>query len=67
MYDLCYHEICLTFFQHHFIGLLVVQYPFYIVMVFDDWRNGIPVAFFFISRSREDDLRPMLVALHCNV
>ena len=36
-------------------------------MVFDDWRNEIPVAFFVISRSREDDLRPVLDALHCNV
>jgi hypothetical protein len=36
-------------------------------MVFDDWRNGIPVAFFAISRSREQDLTPVLQALHNRV
>ena len=36
-------------------------------MVFDDWRNGLPVAFFVISRSCEHDLRHVLDALHCNV
>lgn len=44
-----------------------MQYPLYTVMVFDAWRNGIPVAFFLVSRCREDDLRPLLDALHCNV
>ena len=29
--------------------------------------GGIPVAFFVVSRSREDDLRPVLHALHYNV
>ena len=43
------------------------QYPLYIVMVFDDWRNGIPVAFFVISRTREQDLSPVLQALHQRV
>jgi hypothetical protein len=36
-------------------------------MVFDDWRNGIPVAFFAISRTREQDLIPVLQALHNRV
>lgn len=36
-------------------------------MVFDDWRNGIPVAFFAISRMREQDLVPVLQALHKRV
>ena len=36
-------------------------------MVFDDWRNGIPVAFFAISRTREQDLLPVLQALHNRV
>ena len=43
------------------------QYPLYTVMVFDNWRNGIPVAFFAISRSREQDLTPVLQALHSRV
>jgi hypothetical protein len=33
-------------------------------MVFDDWRNGIYVAFFIISWSREQDLYHVLQALH---
>ena len=36
-------------------------------MVFDEWRNGIPVAFFVISRTREQDLIPVLQALHNKV
>ena len=32
-------------------------------MAFDDWRNGIPVAFFVVSRSREADIKPVLQAL----
>ena len=36
-------------------------------MVFDAWRNGIPVAFFVISRTREQDLHPVLQALHRRV
>ena len=30
-----------------------LQYPLYTVMVFDDWRNGILVAFFVILRTHE--------------
>ena len=33
-------------------------------MVFDDWRNGIHVAFFAISRTQEYDLIPVLRSLH---
>jgi hypothetical protein len=40
--------------------LRFLQYPLYTVMVFDDWRHGIPVAFFVISRSREQDLSHVL-------
>jgi len=36
-------------------------------MVFDDWRNGIHVAFFAISRMQEDDLIPVLQSLHDRV
>ena len=36
-------------------------------MVFDDWRNGIPVVFFIISRSREQDLYHALQTLHCRL
>ena len=32
-------------------------------MVFDEWRNGIPVAYFIISSSTENALKPVLQAL----
>ena len=32
-------------------------------MVFDEWRNGIPVAWFITSSSKEEDLTPVLAAL----
>jgi hypothetical protein len=32
-------------------------------MVFDEWRNGIPVAFFVISQCREQDLKYVLQEL----
>lgn len=40
-----------------------MQYPLYTVMVFDEWRNGIPVAYFIISSSTENALKPVLQAL----
>lgn len=39
-----------------------LQYPLYTIMVFDEWRNGIPVAWFITSSSKED-LTPVLAAL----
>jgi hypothetical protein len=39
------------------------QYLFYTVMVFDEWRNGIPVAYFIILSSTENALKPVLQAL----
>jgi hypothetical protein len=32
-------------------------------MSFDDWHNGIPVAFFVVSKTREADTKPFLQAL----
>jgi hypothetical protein len=32
-------------------------------MVFDEWQNGILVAFIVIGKSRENDLHPILQAL----
>jgi hypothetical protein len=32
-------------------------------MVFDEWQNGIPVAFIAIGKSRENDLHPILQTL----
>ena len=36
-------------------------------MVFNDWRNGIFVAFLIISRSCEQNLYHVLQALHCRL
>ena len=40
-----------------------LQYPLYTIMVFDEWRNGILVAWFITSSSKEEDLTPVLAAL----
>ena len=39
------------------------HYPLYTVMVFDEWRNGILVAYFIISSSTENALKHVLQAL----
>ena len=49
------------------VHIVVFQYPLYTIMVFDEWRNGIPVAFFVISRTREQDLHPVLQALQIRI
>lgn len=33
-------------------------------MVFDEWRNGIPVAFVITARSKSTDLSPWMRALN---
>ena len=40
-----------------------LQYPLYTIMVFDEWRNGIPIAWFITSSSKEEDLTPLLATL----
>ena len=35
---------------------IVLQYLLYILMVFDDWDNGIIVAFIAIEKSKEKDI-----------
>lgn len=36
-------------------------------MVFDDWQNGIPVAFVITARSRQNDLEPWMEALNAKL
>ena len=43
-----------------FLACPVPQYPLYTVMVFDEWEQGIPVAFTIQGRSREVDITPWL-------
>lgn len=33
------------------------------MMVFDEWRNGVPVAFVITARSKQSDLAPWMTAL----
>ena len=39
-------------------------YSIYTVMVFDNWRNGIPIAFFVNLRTCEQNFRHIFLALH---
>jgi hypothetical protein len=47
----------------HNLHIVIFQYPLYTIMVFDEWRNDIPVAFFVVSRTREQDLQHVFQAL----
>lgn len=40
-----------------------VQYPLFTMMVFDEWRNGVPVAFVITAKSKQADLAPWMRAL----
>lgn len=39
------------------------QYPLYTLMVFDKWRNGVPVAFIIAQSAKEKDITPWLTAI----
>ena len=41
----------------------VLQFPLYTLMVFDDWFNGVPVAYIITSSSKQPDLKPWMKAL----
>jgi hypothetical protein len=45
-------------------GVLNVQFPLYTIMVFDEYHNGIPVAFIITSKTGQADLVPWLKALN---
>jgi hypothetical protein len=36
-------------------------------MVFDEWQNGLPIAFIIISKCVEEDILPWLTRLHDRV
>ena len=48
--------------QHVWCPML--QYPLYTVMVFDEWEQGIPVAFTIQGKSRAVDIVPWLRKLN---
>jgi hypothetical protein len=43
------------------------QYPLYTVMVFDEWQNGIPVAFIITSKCAKEDILLWLTKLRDRV
>jgi hypothetical protein len=45
------------------LALCFLQYPLYTLMVFDEWQNGISVAYIVIGKNQESDLDPVLRAL----
>ena len=42
---------------------MLLQFPLYTLMVFDDWLNGVPVAYIITSCSKQPDLEPWMKAL----
>jgi hypothetical protein len=45
------------------LALCSLQYPLYTLMVFDEWQNGISIAFIVIGKSQKIDLDLVLWAL----
>jgi hypothetical protein len=43
--------------------ILVLQFPLYTFMVFDKWRNGIPIAFIIMKQNKQIDLSPWMTEL----
>jgi len=47
-----------------FLSCPASQYPLYTIIVFDEWEQGIPVAFTIQGKSREVDIVPWLTKLN---
>lgn len=47
-----------------FTFVMLVQFPLYTLMVFDEWHQGIPVAWVLTSRCAEPDLTPWMGSLN---
>jgi hypothetical protein len=41
----------------------VLQFPLYMLMVLDKWRNGVLIAFIITKRSKQIDLSPWMTEL----
>ena len=39
------------------------QFPLFTIMVFDEWQNGVPVAFVITARQKKSDLAPWMQKL----
>jgi hypothetical protein len=42
------------------IRLISPQFPLFTMMVFDEWQNGVPVAFVITARQKQSDLAPWM-------
>jgi hypothetical protein len=47
----------------HDVPFTCVQFPLYMVMVFDKWSNGVPIAFIIMKRNKQIDLSPWMTEL----
>jgi hypothetical protein len=45
------------------LALFYLQYLLYTLMVFDEWKNKIPIAFIVIGKSQKNDLDSIFRAL----
>jgi hypothetical protein len=43
--------------------MIVLQFPLYTLMVFDKWRNGVPIAFIITKQNKQIDLLPWMTEL----
>ena len=45
------------------VSVLPPQFPLFTMMVFDEWQNGVPVAFVITARQKQSDLAPWMQKL----
>jgi len=45
----------------------MLQFPLYTMMVFDEWYNGVPMAYIITSSYKQHDLTPWMDALNNNL
>jgi len=63
MFALSYDKSTLSC-DPYYLSYFCLQYPLYTVMVFDEWENGIPIAFVIVGKSKEKDILPWLKKLN---
>lgn len=55
--------VCFSGYSRNMLYSCLLQFPLYTLMVFDDWFNGVPVAYIITSSSKQPDLEPWMNAL----
>jgi hypothetical protein len=63
-HDLCYDIVVTTPPPHLNTLLCMLQFPLYIMMVFDEWYNGVPMVYIITSSYKQHDLTPWMNALN---